>query len=37
MPTRGAAAGDKLTELDLDSVMAGADAAAAVDWLMITR
>jgi hypothetical protein len=37
MPARGAVAGDKLAELDLDSVMAGADAAAAVDWLMITR
>jgi hypothetical protein len=33
----GAAAGDKLAELDLNPVMAGADAAAAVDWLMITR
>jgi hypothetical protein len=31
------AAGDRLAELDLNPLMAGADAAAAVDWLMITR
>lgn len=33
----GAVAGGKLAELHLNPVMAGADAAAAVDWLMITR
>lgn len=33
----GAAAGDRLAGLDLNPVLAGPDAAQAVDWLMITR
>jgi len=33
----GAAAGDRLAELDLNPVLASPDDAVAVDWLMITR
>jgi acetyltransferase len=33
----GAAAGDRLEELDLNPVLAGPDGAVAVDWLMISK
>ncbi len=33
----GAAAGERLEELDLNPVLAGAHGAVAVDWLMVTR